>query len=305
MKKETSQHGVKVESTGTYPNETIWRLCERGSCRSFSNKLVASDVQELLFKAATHAPTGGNLQPFSIIKIEDRKVSARLSELVEGQAFVAEAPLNLLFCLDWHRLRRWAELESAPFSAHHSFRHFWISIQDTAMSAQNLCTAADSMGLGSVYIGTVLECFSELKVLFDLPELVFPVVLLSLGYPKFKPSVRKKLAASVIVHTEKYREMTDLELRQAFEEKYPDVKIEATTERIEQMAKVCRAVEGDEFAEKCLGSIREHGYINAVQRYFGLHYVADEMALGNAKFLETFREFGFGWFDEYEKLVKK
>ncbi len=194
-----SHHGIDDSLDNKYPNETIRLLLERSSCRSFYDKKIPEDVLDQILDAGNHAATGGNLQPFSVIKIENEATKRRLTELCGDQEFIFTAPVDLLFCLDWYRLRRWAEIETAPFTATSSFRHFWISFQDTLIAAQNICTAADALGLGSVYVGTVLECFRELRKMFDLPNGVFPVVLLSLGYPKARPLPKKKLGIGTIV----------------------------------------------------------------------------------------------------------
>lgn len=194
-----THHGDDVETGENYDNETIRLLHERSSCRSFHDRPIPDDVMRTILEAGTHAPTGGNLQPFSIIRIDDTKAKQRLCELCEDQKFIAKAPTNLLFCIDYHRLDRWAELEVAPFTANHAFRHFWIAFQDTIIAAQNICTAADALGLGSVYVGTVTECFPELRQMCDLPDGVFPVVLLSLGYPTQRPAPKRKLDIEIII----------------------------------------------------------------------------------------------------------
>jgi len=297
-----SHHGTEDQLKGEYRNRTLKLLIERASCRSFSDKEIASDVLGVILEAGIRAPSGGNLQPFSIIKIEEDETKQKLAELCERQYFIAQAPVNLLFCIDWHRIERWAELEIAPFTATSSFRHFWISFQDTVISAQNICTAADSLGLGSVYIGSVLECFKELRDMFHLPEGVFPIVLLSLGYPRSRPAPRKKLAVDAMVHQEEYHEMEDQELLDVFNKKYPDLRVEITKERLETISRVCRKVHGEKFAKACIEKIKANGYINAVQRYFGLHYCADSMPEDNDTYLRLMEEFGFNWFKKYKPL---
>ena len=301
-----SHHGIKVSPedgrpTGgsTYPNETLRLLIGRASCRNFSDDRIPADVLQLILEAGVHAATGGNLQPYSIIKIEEEETRQKLAEWC-GQRFIRKAPTLLLFCIDWHRIQRWARLEVAPFTATSSFRHFWISFQDTTICAQNICTAADALGLGSVYIGTVLEFFPELREMFHLPQGVFPVVLLCLGYPKTKPSPRKKLNVDVIVHTERYHEMADDELLDAFSEKYPGQRVQITEERLETISEVCREVHGEEFARRCVERVKETGYITPVQRYFGLHYRANAMPKGNDDYLKLMEEFGFNWLKTYQ-----
>jgi nitroreductase len=297
-----SHHGDAEHLEKAYPNETLRLLIERSSCRSFYNRAIPEDVMELILEAGTRAPTGGNLQPFSIIRIEKPEAKNRLAHLCEDQMFIAEAPTNLLFCIDWYRLRRWAELELAPFAATSSFRHFWISFQDTIIAAQNICTAADALGLGSCYVGSVLECFREIREMFELPDGVFPVVLLSLGYPKHRPEPRRKLDIGVITHSEKYRRLSDDEILEAFHTKYPYRGVEATAERVREMERVSRAVHGEDFARRCRERIEKTGRVNVAQRYFGLHYIADLMAQRNEEFLKTMKDFGLDWFEPYEPI---
>jgi nitroreductase len=303
VKKEKmpSHHGYKEKSVGTHPNETMKLLIGRASCRNFADKDIPEEVMNQILDAGVHSPTGGNLQPYSIINIRSRKASSKLAEMC-CQDFIAKARVNLLFCIDWHRLQRWADLETAPFTAMSSFRHFWISFQDTVICAQNICTAADSFGIGAVYIGTVMDLMSEVHEMFDLPKGVLPVVLLCLGYPKSNLMVRRKLKREIVVHDEKYHEASDTELRDAYAEKYHSAKIEMTDERVERIRDVCDKVHGKAFADECIADIKEKGYISVAQRYFGLHYAADIMPLGNEDFIKIMKEFGFDWFEEFKFL---
>lgn len=282
-----------------YQNATLKLLYERASCRQFSDQRIEPEILKKILKAGIHAPTGGNLQPYSIIKIEDADTTHRLAEICE-QKFIGEAPVNLLFCIDWHRLKQWSKIEKAPFSAMSSFRHFWISFQDTIICAQNICTAADSLGLGSVYIGTIIEFLKETKAMFRLPRGVLPVVLLCLGYRKARPVVRRKLDVETIVHNERYHELKGYDLVTAYNEKYPNVKIEITEKRLARIKEVCNKVHGHEFAQKCLDKIEENGYISIAQQYFGLHYSADLLPDGNEDFLKSIEDCGFGWFKKYQ-----
>ena len=302
MSNNTNPQTGTAEKSG-YPNETMRLLFERASCRSFSDRSIPADILRMVLEAGTHAPTGGNLQPYSIIKIENPETRGKFAELC-GQKFIGEAPVNLVFCIDLRRLERWAELETAPFTATSSFRHFWVSFQDTIICAQNICTAADAMGLGSVYIGTVLEIMPQLREMLQLPKDVFPVVLLCLGYPKIKAAPRKKLGTDVVVHDEKYHEMEDSELLRAFNEKYSgrdDRRLDITEERINTIFEVCQKVRNEDFAKKCVEKIRQNGYINSVQRYFGLHYRADRMPQGNTEYLRIMEVSGFNWFKDFEQ----
>ena len=133
--------------------------------------------------------------------------------------------------------------------------------------------------------------------MLKLPHGVFPVVLLSIGYPKVRPAPKKKLGINTIVHSESYHDLSDDDLRAVYNAKYPDSKREITDERLATIANVCREVHGEEFAQKWIERINQQGYINVVQNYFGLHYRADLMPHRNADFLDIMREYGFEWME--------
>jgi len=283
---------------GAYPNKTIELLYERASCRSLGEEPIPDETLDVVLAAAAHAATGGNLQPYSIIKVLDSEVRQRLMALCGDQPFIGQAPVSLVFCIDFRRLERWAALEKAPFSARRAFRHFWISFQDVVICAQTVCTAANAMGLGAVYVGTVLECLEELRDLLKLPKGVFPVVMVCLGYPRGQLVPKQKLGVDVVVHDEVYREMTDEELLRAYDEKYGGQTFEATPERVDSIARACREVHGDDYAEEFLARVRRDGHLNTAQRVFGLNYPADEMPRRNRCIMSAARNAGLDWFDQ-------
>lgn len=280
-----------------YENDTIKLLCNRASCRSFLDKEVPEDIINRIIECGIHGATGGNLQPYSIIKISDNTTKKRLVTECEMQSIVENAPVNLLFCIDWRRTGRWAEACNAPFVATKSYRHFWIALQDTVICAQSICTAADSLGLGSVYIGTVESCFMELKSILNIPEGVFPVVLLSLGYPSKYPQPANKLGIEAIVHDEKYKDLKIDRLVQLQDEKYNYKTFPNSDSNLKQIEEVTYDIGGSEYSDKIIEDIKRVGYINQAQRYFGLHYKANWSCIGNREFLETLKKCGFTWVD--------
>lgn len=277
-------------------NKTLQLLINRSSCRVFKDKAIPPGVTAALLEAGLRAPTGGNLQPYSIIKVQQTAARARLARLCEGQTLIAKAPLSLIFCVDFHRLKRWARLENAPFSADASVRPFWIAFQDTVICAQNICTAADALGLGSVYIGPVFDGMAAIRRMCRLPKGVIPVVSLALGYPALKPARRRKLGPAIAVHDEVYRAIPDAELLAAFGEKYKDVKREISAKDLKTIEKSCRGAHGAGFARRCLAAIAARGHINAAQIYFGLNYRADEMLASSPGRVKMLRAAGLTCF---------
>ena len=283
-----------------HPNETVRLLHNRASIRTFTDRKIEPEVLDTIFEAGTHAPTGG-MQPYSVIKVEDPDTKQKIFEFDGvGQKQILNAPVDLVFCVDMRRNKRWAEIEVAPFTATSSFEEWWIAFQDACIFMHTVCVAAEAMGLGTVYIGTVYWYFDKLRELLGIPEGVFPVVLLCMGYPKGeKPNPRKKLPPRVVVHDEKYSDLPDWELIEALDEKHGD-QLKISDERLEAVRKVATAVHGAEFADRVLAKIRENGYVNMVQYLYCLAYVADDGVRNNERYLRLLKEAGFSWFEPYE-----
>jgi len=281
-----------------YQNEIIKCLYERASVRSFTDQEVSNDTLRTIIDAGCHAATGGNLQPYSIIEIRSDEKKQALMNTKCMQPIVKNAPVSLLFCIDWYRIEQWAKANHAPYAVRQSYRHFWIAFQDTIIAAQNICTAADSLGLGSVYLGTVESCFDELRPMFNLPKGVFPVVILSLGYPKKYPEPAKKLMYDDIVHKENYVPSSDNQLNIMMNKKYDHRTTPLTDKNLNQIYTVAETIHGKNYAKSAVDYANEIGHIHEAQKYFGLHYVASEIRKGNQAFLDSLRLAGFEWLDK-------
>jgi FMN reductase [NAD(P)H] len=282
-----------------YPNETLRLLNERASLRNFADREIEPDVLGLLMQTACNAPSGGNNQPVSIIRIRDRAMREKLGEMCH-QPFIGKAPLNLLFCLDLHRNEVLAETGEVPYTAGHAFRHFWISFQDTLIAAQNVCTAADALGLGSCYIGTIMEFFDECVEMFRLPRLVMPVILVVIGYPAAPPAHRKKFPPEVMVHDETYRDYDPAWLYEQYGERENHRRIPLDDRKEEIFRVTCQAVKGREWADEVMAKVKERGWLAPIQGLYGTHYVAAGMPLHNTGFIASLKRQGIDWFDKWQ-----
>lgn len=249
---------------------------------------------KLLLEAGIHAPTGGNIQPYSVIKIEKLAAIKKLAALC-GQKFLEKAPLHFIFCVDLHRQKRWALLENAPYSADRALRPFWIAFQDTVICAQNLCVAADALGLGSVYIGPVFDNMAAVRKMCRLPRGVVPVVSLAVGYPALKPPGRAKLPAAIVAHDETYRRISDKELQAAYAKKYAGRSEKLSPDSLRTFSRACAGAHGSAFAAKCVKAVSRAGSFNVPQILYGLHYKADEMLKSTRRQLKMLKAAGLGW----------
>jgi FMN reductase [NAD(P)H] len=273
--------------------ETIDLLMNRSSLRNFSDRDVPDKVIETILKAGMQAATGGNLQPYSIIVLKNGRVKEKVASLFEGQPWVKRSPVHLIFLLDQYRMKRWAEAEHAPFTAMNCLSHFVIGMQDAIICAQNVCTAAGALGLGTVYIGTIIHMALEIKKLLKLPDYTFPVTLLCVGYPaRGKRNVSPRLPYEAVVHEERYGDFTDEEVRDWYDDKYGHWK-SSSRDLIDTAMASTAAVLGKRRGKKIEKLVGERGFITMAQRYFGTHYRADRMPSYDGNLIESIFRLGF------------
>lgn len=195
-------------------NEMIRQLHERKSIRAFSEREIEPAVKEAVLRAATQAPTAGNQQMYTILDITDPGLKATLSETCDHQPFIARAGMVLVFCADF---QKWydAFLAAGCEPRKPGVGDLMLAVTDTAIAAQNAVTAAHSLGLGSCYIGDIMENCETHRELLGLPEYVFPCAMLVMGYPTEQQLERPKpqrVAMEHIVHENGYRRMDAGEL---------------------------------------------------------------------------------------------
>ena len=275
-------------------------IMKRRSVRNFKDEKVPADVIEKLMDAANNAPTGGNMQPLSIIVVQKDKDREKLSQLVGKQPWVKNAPLSMIFCLDYHRLKKWAELSGTVFKGEQALSHFLVSYSDIMIASQNVVILAESFGIGSVYIGTVLSCMKETREYFQIPRYVLPVMVLSMGYPRSIPKNIPKLKREVITHYDRYREMNDEEIYKSFEEKYGNLEInkERYLERAFIELVEAEKQQQDEWVDYIKKEIAKGEIRNNAQFLFNLRYPADAMVSLNNEIIDSFRKAGFPLFND-------
>lgn len=198
-----------------YPNNTIRELFERRSVRVFEDREISTQDRALILQAAAMAPSAGCQQLYTILDITDPQLKEELVKTCDNQPFIAKAKMVLIFladCRKWYDAFRTAGCEPRRPGA----GDLMLAVTDAAIAAQNAVTAAESMGIGSCYIGDVMENYEKQRELLKLPEYVFPACMLVFGYPVEAQKTRKKpqrAAMEHIVHENTYREMDREELR--------------------------------------------------------------------------------------------
>ena len=140
------------------------------------------------------SPTAGNMMLYSIVEVEDQAIKDKLVKSCDNQPFIAKAPLVLLFLADYQRwmdyfavcdIKSYSKSEELPYRTPQE-GDMLLACCDALIAAQTAVIAAESMGIGSCYIGDIMENYEFHKELFNLPKYAFPITLLCFGYPKDK-----------------------------------------------------------------------------------------------------------------------
>ncbi len=197
-------------------NETITQLYKRKSVRSFTDRKIDDYEKELIITSALMAPSAGNQQLYTIIDVSDPQLKEKLSVTCDNQPFIAEAKFVLIFCADclkWYDAYKSIGAEPRLPGA----GDLMLAVTDAAIAAQNAVTAAESLGIGSCYIGDIMENCEAHRELLSLPEYVFPCVMLVFGYPTQQQKDRTKPvrpSLTHMVHKNGYHRMNDAELKE-------------------------------------------------------------------------------------------
>ncbi|MBU1627829.1 nitroreductase family protein, partial [bacterium] len=233
---------------------------------------IDKDTLDKIIEAGIRAPTSGNLQPYSIILARDAEKKSFIAK-VTSMKFIEDTDLLMFFILDFARLKMWAELNKAPFGMGKSFRHFLTSVHDVLCCAQNVVIAAESFGIGSVYIGRVIELYQELKKILNLPKLTFPIALLCLGYPDKRRSERTpRLSHEAIVHSEAYQQADDEKINSWFDEKYKGKRIKLSDKSKWLYLNVIRTALGERKYREAVKELDKTPSLNLPQYFFGIQY---------------------------------
>ena len=195
-------------------NQVLTQLRARKSVRAFTDEPVSPAVKRAVLEAACAAPTAGNQQLYTILDITDQALKDALADSCDHQPFIARAPMVLIFCAD---CRKWYDAFAAGGCEPRKPGpgDLWLALSDANIAAQNAVTAAWSLGLGSCYIGDILENAETHRALLRLPEYVVPAAMAVFGYPTDQQRARAKPARcglEHIVHENGYRTMDGAEL---------------------------------------------------------------------------------------------
>lgn len=272
-------------------------MIKRRSVRFFKDQEINKEIVDKLLDSANNCPSGGNIQPISIITVQSMDGRDKLGKLISSQPWVKNAPLSMIFCIDFYRIKRWAEISNTSFQGENALSHFLIAYADLMCAAQNVVILGESFGLGSVYIGSIQGLIDDIRKIFSIPKLVLPMMLLCIGYPESIPTTIPKLNRDIITHKEKYKILDDSEIEKAYNDKYGEFDDNVENYFLKAYIEVIESAHqaSDRWLKLAKRRMKKLEIKNHAQFLFNLRYPTKSMVSMNDYLIQYFRNAGFNF----------
>ena len=183
--------------------QVLHLINNRRSIRSFLDKKVSDELIVKIVQAGQRAPSPGNFQLYSVIKITNGKIRKEICNLIEPQEFVKKAPTWLIICVDWARLEKLVASKNIKPKTN-TMARLLVGTIDASLFTQNMVIACDALGLGSILIGSPWCNMEGLAKLLHLPKKVLPIMLMCIGYPTNIPPLKPRWHLESIMCKNKY-----------------------------------------------------------------------------------------------------
>jgi nitroreductase len=197
-------------------NPTFDLLKSHRSIRKFIDREVDDQMLTAIIAAAQCAATSHFVQAYTVIRVRDTAKRQAISELAGPQVWVARAPVFLVFCADLNRLDSACGMHGNPMDKG-SAEQFVTATVDTALLAQNVLLAAESLGMGGVYIGGIRNDPQTVCDLLRIPDQVYPVFGMCLGWPAHDPPTKPRLPVEAVLFTDRYPRHHDTDMLAAYD----------------------------------------------------------------------------------------
>jgi len=243
-------------------NETINIIKDHRSIRNFLDKDVPDFELDEILRAAQAMPNSINAQQSSVIVIKDKETKAKIAQLAGGQKWVEEAPVFLLFVLDFYKTSLAAEKNGLTQVINESVEGTMAGTFDAGLSMGAAIIAAESLGLGIVPIGGVRKNPVEIIELLNLPPYTYPAVGLAVGYPKDKSHKKPRLPISTFRHNEIYRTEGMKEAIDQYDIEMEDYLKEAGREQEGNWSKYTSSIYQNVYYPDVFKTMKNQGFLN-------------------------------------------
>lgn len=193
-------------------------LLNHRTIRKYSNREIDYQSLDKILNAGIRASNTGNMQVYSIIVTRSKEQKEALAPAHFKQPMVTQAPVVLTFCADFNRFNTWCRNRKAE-PGYNNFQSFITAAIDAILVAQNVCLAAEELGMGICYLGTTTYNADKIIETLKLPQGVVPVTTVTLGYPDESPALTDRLPLEAVVHYETYKDYSPEKINALYAEK--------------------------------------------------------------------------------------
>ena len=239
----------------------------RRSIRRYQDKDIDNTLLTRLIKEAERTQTMGNLQLYSVVVTRSKELKTKLAPAHFNQPMVTGAPMVLTFCADYRRTTLWAEQRQAT-PGYDNPLSFVNAMTDALLFCQTFCNLAEEEGLGCCFLGTTVYQPQSIIDTLQLPELVFPVATITLGWPDENPPLSDRLPVSTIIHEETFHDYSaaDIDKAYAYKEQLDENKEFVKINNKQTLAQVftdCRYTKADceAMSETLLEALRKQKFL--------------------------------------------
>lgn len=190
----------------------------RRTVRKYAERHIDDSLLNDILSDATHCPTTGNMQLYSVVISRRRDIIQRLAPAHFNQPAIIGCDVVLTVCADFNRFVKWCDFRDAN-PGYDNFQSFITAFLDATIFAQQICTIAEIHGLGCCYLGTTTYNAPQIADVLNLPKRVVPVVTLTLGYPDETPEDCGRLPLDAVVHNETYHDYSVDDINRLYSEK--------------------------------------------------------------------------------------
>jgi len=185
-------------------NFVMKTMLSHRSIRKFTDKAIETETLEQLVQCGQAAASSSFIQACSIIRVTDKDYRRQIATAAGGQQWINEAAEFLIYCADLKRVElACVQHEAGELEGH--TEHFITATVDVALVAQNILLAAESLGLGGVFIGGIRNDPQLVSDLLGLPDQVYPVFGMCLGWPAIDPDVKPRFPVNTVLHQNHYQ----------------------------------------------------------------------------------------------------
>lgn len=242
-------------------NLMMQQMCMHSSVRRYRDEPISDELLKAIIRSGQAASSSSFIQACSVIRVTDQSSRETIAAAAGNQRYVVEAAEFLVLCADMQRIQYCCEKSDAGALEGYT-EHFLACTIDTALMAQNMMLAAESAGLGGVFIGGIRNDPQTVAQCLKLPGHVYPAFGLCLGWPDEQMPVKPRFPVDVVLHQDVYKSADIAQQVDAYDEQMAEYYAarQHNARQTNWSQQTAAAVQGKK-REHMLGFLQQQGFL--------------------------------------------